>query len=64
MIKTVLNKIDWLWVLVWLQAVSTLSIVKGWSTSEVFTVAHEDYIFIALLCTAFIRDAILKGKES
>jgi len=30
---------------------------------EVFTLEHEDFIFIALLCTTFIRDAILQSKS-
>jgi len=51
-------KIDWLWFFVWVQAVSVLAIMYGFVEPNNFTLTHEDYIFIALLCTAFIRDAI------
>ena len=56
-------KIDWLWLLVGLQCFGTLFLALGWRESTIFTLEHEDSMFIALLCTAFIRDAI-RGDEN
>jgi len=54
---------DWLWFFVFTQGVNTSLLVTGAVEPRFFTIAHEDYIFIALLCTAFIRDSILiKGE--
>lgn len=56
-------KFDVLWFLVFLQALSTLS--YAWDlfpTTHLFSLAHEDYTFVILVCSAFIRDSILELK--
>jgi hypothetical protein len=46
-----------------IQLISTISIGAGWHKSELFTLEHEDTVFILLLCTWFIVKAIENLKE-
>ncbi len=44
----------WLAILTLIQGISTFTLMLGWRESSVFTIEHEDIIFIIFLSTYFI----------